>query len=153
MSDGGNGKKPIDLIDLNDLKRKLLESKGEKILDLSYPLKIRGIARDRPVDKEITQEMRVKAANALGEVLGEHAAKLIPLKWSVYQISMLHTLVSIGMRNASAQNEDSLVNVAGQFRDAVSNMWLRLGMTNEDCWVLNQDVIIMSPRAPDEKKT
>lgn len=153
MSDGGNGKKPIDSIDLKDLKRKLLEGKGEKILDLSYPLKIRQIGRERPVDKEITQEMRVKAANALGEILGEHAATVIPLKWSVYQISMLHTLVSIGMKNADAQNNEFLVNVAGQFREAVSDMWLRLGMTNEDCWVLNQDVIIMTPRAPDQKKT
>lgn len=149
MSDGGNGKKPIDL---SELKEKLFDGKGDNILDLSHPLKIRGIGRERPADREITREMRVKAANALGEMLGVHAAKLIPLKWSVYQISMLHTLVSIGMRNPSAQNEDSLVNVAGQFREAVSDMWLRLGMTDEDCRVLNQDVIIMAPKMPDIKK-
>ena len=149
MSDGGNGKKPIDL---RELKHKLLDGKGDKILDLSHPLKIRGIGTDARVNKQITQEMRVKAANALGEMLGEHAATVIPLKWSVYQISMLHTLVSIGMRNASAQNEDSLVNVGGQFREAVSNMWLRLGMTDEDCRVLNEDVIILAPKMPDIKK-
>lgn len=148
MPDGGNGKKPIDSKDLKDLKRKLSEGKGIKILDLPDPFKIRQIDRERPVDKE----MRVKAANALGELLSEHAATVIPLNWSVYQISMLHTLVSIGMKNASAQNEDCLVNVAAQFRDAVSDMWLRLGMTYEDCRVLNQDVIILSPRPPDEKK-
>jgi len=149
MPDGGNGKK---LIDLSELKRKLLEGKGDKILALSHPLKIRGIGTERPVDKEITQEMRVKAANALGDMLKEHGGQPFPTMFDVYTISMLHTLVSIGMKNAAAENEESLMKVAGRFREIVLNLWLQLGMTDEDCRVLNQDVIIMAPKMPDIKK-
>lgn len=129
---------------------------GKNILRLPEGIrvqKIRDIGSDSPVAPQSTMELRIKAANALGDLLGEHAGKEIPMKWNVYNLSMLHTLVSIGMRNAAAHNEESLVKVAGQFREAVSDMWLRLGMTIADCQILNQDVIIMAPRNPDKKKT
>jgi hypothetical protein len=134
MSDGGNGKKPIDL---RHVKAKLLDGKTGTKPDLSMV---------------ITQEMRVKAANALGDMLKEHARKVLPIKLDVYDLSMLHTLVSIGMKHVAAQNEKPLVDVAGKFREAVFALWLQLGMTYEDCQVLASDIIIMAPKKPAEKK-
>ena len=134
MSDGGKGKKPIDL---RHVKTKLLGGKRTTKPDLSM---------------EITQEMRVKAANALGDMLKEHARQPFPTMFDVYTITMLHILVSIGMRNAAAENDESLMKVAGRFREIVSDLWLQLGMTQEDCRILNQDVIIMTPRTLEIKK-
>lgn len=130
-----------------------------KITPPSHPaanvlLKIRDIGSDTIAPETETNklEMRIQAANALGDILGEHARKVIPIKLTVYELSMLHTLVSIGMKSAVGQNHESLVRVAGQFREAVGAMWLKLGMTYDDYETLNKDVIVLAPKNPDEKK-
>ena len=175
MEDNGNGEGKDKLLDMTKtravkltktravkrrldrtarLKRTANGESGqiEKVLGVTEPLKIRDIGSDMPIVEQNGMEARVKAANALGDVIREHGLTVVPVKWSVYNITMLHTLVSMGMRHAAAQNEESLVRVAGEYRQAVSELWLKLGMTIEDCQVLNNDIIVMAPKKPEPKK-
>lgn len=130
----------------------MADKEGGQIKDRKPVLRIRDIGREIAEPQETTVEMRVKAANALGEILQCHHADIVPFRTDVYGLTILHILVSIGMKHVSVIDDEQYIRVAGNFRESVRKIWLKLGLSEEDCEVLNRDVIVMAPKPPDEKK-
>lgn len=128
------------------MNKKKDTTSGKKILDMVKMEKVRDLGVEKEKLGKTTDEMRIQAANALGEMLQEHGEKIIPMKWNVYNLSLLHTLVSMGMLHAAGRSEEQLMKVAGIFRQGIFDIWLKLGMKYQDCEILNQDIIVITPK-------
>ena len=128
------------------------DKENGKIQNPKSVLKIRDIGREIAEPEETTVEMRVKAANALGEILQSHHAQIVPFRTDVYALTILHILVSIGMKHVSVIGDEEYMRVAGNFRESVRKIWLKLGLSAEDCEVLNRDVIVMAPKEEGKKR-
>lgn len=101
-----------------------------------------------PEAEESPETGRQEAIEALLNLLEIRGKQPIKINFNLETVSMLYTVVSVGMLALAAQVPENkgLQFAAGGFREAVSNLWVEMGLTPEQCELLNQGIIIFDPR-------
>ena len=111
-----------------------------RITDLKKPNDIK-----TPEPEAVGRQAAIEALLALLEASGEEN---INLEFNLETVSMLYTVVSMGMLvgAAHAPENKAIMLAAGRFRDVVCKLWVQMGLTPEQCELLKQGIVIFEPR-------
>jgi len=146
MSNGGNGKKkdvtgkPVIALPFTGLSPADPEPE-DRIKIFKHP----GAEKQQ----ESRREELTNALRIVLETMDKRGTEEFPINFDFQTMSMLYSIVSLGMIQAQKRGNDKLVKVAGQFRQIVTNLWLKFGIPPDVCKILNNSITILV--TPDKK--
>ena len=138
----GNGKKlgkGADVINITDKKKSSGIMDGEMGL-----MQIRSGAEPEKSPGPERQE----AIEALLALLDAKGKENIKITYNLETVTLLRSVVAMGIITLAAHphGAEAMMLAARGFCEAVDKMWVRMGLTPEQCELIKQGIIVLKPR-------